>query len=89
MVLCYVIWYMGAETIPGIMVFLWLSIFCSYYFLLKFPRFIPASMIVIITQALIIGYELQVRKIGVAAAEQTGQPYYPFVSPRRLFVFET
>jgi len=88
MILSYLIWYIPAEKTPGIVVFLGLSIFCSYYFLLKFPLFIPASIITVITQVLIIGYELQVRKIGVQAAEQTGQPYYPWVDARRPPVAE-
>lgn len=35
---------------------------------------------------LIIGYELQVRKIGIAAASASGQPYYPIyeLGPYRL-----
>jgi MFS superfamily sulfate permease-like transporter len=62
-------------------VFLWLSLFLHYYFFIKYPRFVPAVMIAIVTQVLIIGYELQVLTIGRAVAEQTGQPVYPFVSP--------
>ena len=86
MVVSYIIWYIVDEKTPGIIVFLWFFIFCEYYFFLKYPRFIAASMITIITQVLIIGYELQVRKIGVALAQSTGQRYYPTyeLAPYRL-----
>ncbi|CAK7216025.1 hypothetical protein SEUCBS140593_002731 [Sporothrix eucalyptigena] len=86
MIVSYIIWYIVDQKTPGIIVFLWLFIFCEYYFFLKHPRFIAASMITIITQVLIIGYELQVRKIGLAKAESTGQRYYPTyeLAPYRL-----
>ena len=79
MIFSLVTWYIAGEKTPGVVVFFWLSLFVLYYFFLKFPRFIPAAMIAIITQVLIIGYELQVRKIGVSIAETTGQPFYPWV----------
>jgi hypothetical protein len=77
MVLAYITWYIVDEKTPGAIVFLWFFIFLNYYCFIKFPRFIPAAMICVITQVLIIGYELQVLKIGTAVATRTGQPYYP------------
>jgi hypothetical protein len=77
MVFCYIIWYIVDEKTPGVIVFLWLSIFWDFYLLVKFPRFIQACMIMMVTQVMIIGYELQVRKVGVKAATASGQPYYP------------
>jgi len=71
------VWYIVDEKTPGILVFLWFSLFCDYYFMIKFPRFVPAVMIMMVTQVLIIGYELQVRKIGAQAAASSGQPYFP------------
>ncbi|CAK7207995.1 hypothetical protein SEUCBS139899_010829 [Sporothrix eucalyptigena] len=62
------IWYIVDEKTPGTIVFLWVSIFCCYYFMVKFPRFSPIVMVTMITQVLIIGYELQSRKIGIQAA---------------------
>jgi hypothetical protein len=59
---------------------LWFFIFLEMYFFLKFPRLIAIFLICIVTQVLIIGYELQVRKIGVAAASASGQPC-KFFSP--------
>lgn len=81
MCLSFIIWYIVAGRTPGVIVFLWLSIFINYYFFLKFPRFVPAILITIVTQVLIIGYELQVRTIGRAAAERSGQPFFPYASP--------
>ncbi|GKT86110.1 MFS transporter protein [Colletotrichum tofieldiae] len=82
----YIIWYIVVERTAGVIVFLWLFIFVEQYFVLKYPRFMPVWLITIITQVLIIGYELQVQKIGEAAAAATGQPYYPtyLLAPYRL-----
>ncbi|KZL87235.1 hypothetical protein CI238_10868 [Colletotrichum incanum] len=85
-VFSYIIWYIVVERTAGVIVFLWLFIFVEQYFVLKYPRFMPVWLITIITQVLIIGYELQVQKIGEAAAAATGQPYYPtyLLAPYRL-----
>jgi hypothetical protein len=72
-----IIWYIVDQKVPGVIVFLWFFTFIDYYFLLKFPKLIPGIMIMIVTQVLIIGYELQVVTIGQAAAQSTGQKYYP------------
>ncbi|OLN85314.1 Uncharacterized protein C57A7.05 [Colletotrichum chlorophyti] len=82
----FIIWYVVVERTAGVIVILWLFIFVEQYFILKYPRFMPVWLITIITQVLIIGYELQVQKIGEAAAASTGQPYYPtyLLAPYRL-----
>jgi hypothetical protein len=77
MVVSIVIWYIVDQKTPGVIVMLWFFILIEYYFFLKFPRFIQASLICIVTQVLIIGYELQVEVLGVAVATSNGQPYYP------------
>ncbi|KAK6584933.1 hypothetical protein PZA11_003157 [Diplocarpon coronariae] len=86
MVFSIVMWYIPNQNTAGIIVFLWLFIFLEMYFFIKFPRFIPIWLVCIVTQVLIIGYELQVRKIGIAAASASGQPYYPIyeLAPYRL-----
>ncbi|KAF4637953.1 hypothetical protein G7Y89_g102 [Cudoniella acicularis] len=86
MVFSFVIWYIVDQKTPGVIVFLWFFIFLEMYFFLKFPRFIAVWLICIVTQVLIIGYELQVRKIGIVAASASGQPYYPIyeLAPYRL-----
>lgn len=78
-----IIWYIVDERMPGVIVILWLFVFAQYYFFVKYPRFIPAAMIAIVTQVMIIGYELQVLAIGREVAERTGQRYYPCVHHRR------
>ncbi|KAJ0140029.1 hypothetical protein HZ326_17085 [Fusarium oxysporum f. sp. albedinis] len=87
MVFSLIIWYAVDQKTPGVIVLLWLFIFIEYYFF-KFPRFLTAVMITIITQIVIIGYELQVRQLGEAVATQSGQPYYPtyLLAPYRLAV---
>ncbi|EXA33878.1 hypothetical protein FOVG_15173 [Fusarium oxysporum f. sp. pisi HDV247] len=87
MVFSLIIWYAVDQKTPGVIVLLWFFIFIEYYFF-KFPRFLTAVMITIITQIVIIGYELQVRQLGEAVATQSGQPYYPtyLLAPYRLAV---
>lgn len=77
MVNCFIIWYIVDYRTPGVFVFLWLFIFVEYYFFFKYPQFIPAIMICIVTQVLILGYEIQTQSLGIAASEASGQPYYP------------
>ncbi|KAK0662997.1 hypothetical protein QBC41DRAFT_27189 [Cercophora samala] len=86
MVLSLIIWYIVDERPAGAIVIMWLFIFISYYFFVKYPRFIPAIMIAIVTQVLIIGYELQTIRLGKEIAERTGQPWYPtyLLAPYRL-----
>jgi hypothetical protein len=67
MVFSIVIWYIVDQKTPGVIVMLWLFVFLEMYFFIKFQRFIGIFLVAIITQILIIGYELQVRKIGIAA----------------------
>ena len=77
MVTSMVIWYIVDEKTPGVIIMLWFFIFVEMYFFLKFPRFLPIWLVAIVTQVLIVGYELQVGKIGIAASAASGQPYYP------------
>ncbi len=74
------IWYMVDGHAAGAIVILWLSLFIHYYFFIKVPRILPAVLISVVTQVLIIGYELQVRTIGLALAEKSGQPFLPCVT---------
>ncbi|TVY38822.1 Uncharacterized protein LSUB1_G004247 [Lachnellula subtilissima] len=86
MVLSIIIWYIPDHKTSGVIVILWFFIFLEMYFFLKHPRFMAVWLISIVTEVLIIGYELQVRKIGLAAATSSGQPYYPIyeLAPYRL-----
>lgn len=57
-----------------------------FYVVLKMPRFVIVGILSAVTTVLVIGYELQVEKIGVQAATSNGQPYYPVyeLAPYRL-----
>ncbi|KAK8117937.1 uncharacterized protein PG998_006218 [Apiospora kogelbergensis] len=86
MVIALVNWYIVAENTAGILVFMFIFLVFEHYFLFKFPQFTPAVMICMVTHVMIIGYELQVLKIGVRASEASGQVYYPIyhLAPYRL-----
>ena len=58
------IWYMVDGKTPGIIVLLFVFTFIEFYFVVKFPKFIIVALLSMVTQVLIIGYELQVRKVG-------------------------
>ncbi|KAL9073282.1 MAG: hypothetical protein Q9157_004813 [Trypethelium eluteriae] len=70
----------------GVLVFYWLFCSMGFYVPLKFPRYAIAGVISIVTLTLILGYELQVTKIGVKVSTSNGQPYYPTyeLAPYRL-----
>ena len=88
MVGAYVIWYIVVGKTGGVFVFLWLWIFCCYYIIVKLPKFTIVGILSIVTSILIIGYELQVRVIGIKIAESNGQPAYPTyeLAPYRLAI---
>ncbi|KAL2271967.1 hypothetical protein VTJ83DRAFT_1338 [Remersonia thermophila] len=77
MVLSLIAWYMVVGRPPGVILLLWCSLFLCYYFFVKYPRFFPAILTCLITQVLIIGYELEALVIGVDVVQQTGQSFYP------------
>ena len=54
--------------------------------LTRHPAILPLGLVSMITLTLIIGYELQVRKIGVVLATSNGQLYHPIyeLAPIRL-----
>lgn len=55
---------------------MWFFSFLQMYFLIKWPKYIIGWLVILITEVLSIGYELQVAKIGVAAATSTGVYFY-------------
>lgn len=65
-----VIWYIVDGKTGGVITMLWFFIFVEFYFLIRYPRFTVIVILSVVTQILIVGYELEVRKIGVKA----GQP---------------
>lgn len=77
MVLSIVNYYIVNGNTAGVLVFLYVFLSIEYIFFFKYPAFIQASIICVVTHIMIIGYELQSAKLGIAIAERTGQPYYP------------
>ncbi|KAJ5216746.1 uncharacterized protein N7469_011611 [Penicillium citrinum] len=77
LVLSLIVWYIVDGKTAGVIVFLYLANVFEYYFYVKVPQYFGASVISIVTLNVIIGYELQVRQLGIQQAESNGQPYYP------------
>ncbi|TLS26424.1 hypothetical protein PpBr36_04939 [Pyricularia pennisetigena] len=79
-------WYIADAKTPGVIVLMWLFIFVEYYFFIKYPQIIPAVIVCVISEVLIVGYEFQVQVIGLEASERMGQPYYPtfLIAPYRV-----
>jgi hypothetical protein len=87
MVVAWLIWYIPGQQTAGILVFVWVAVSLGFYVPLKRPDFVIAGLISVVTATMIVGYELQVRQIGVTAATATtGQPAYPIylLGPYRL-----
>lgn len=82
----FLIWYIVDGKTAGVIVLIFVFTFCEFYFVLKYPRFIVIALISMVTQVLIVGYELQVRKVGEKVATSNGQPAYPIyeLAPYRL-----
>ncbi|KAJ9629567.1 hypothetical protein H2203_001941 [Taxawa tesnikishii (nom. ined.)] len=82
----FVVYYIVDGHTAGVLVFFWFVCMWGFYIVLKYPRIIPVGMIFSVTNTLIIGYELQVKKIGITVSESNGQPYYPIyeLAPYRL-----
>lgn len=56
----FIVWYIVDGHTAGVIVFLWLWIFCAFYVVLKMPKFVIVGILSLVTVILIIGYELQV-----------------------------
>ncbi|RAH82234.1 hypothetical protein BO86DRAFT_409553 [Aspergillus japonicus CBS 114.51] len=86
MVLSLLAWYIPGKKTPGIIVFLFIFLTCVFYVPIKQFRFRIIGIITIISTSMIVGYELEVRKIGEAVASSNGQQYYPIylLAPYRL-----
>ncbi|KAK0861842.1 hypothetical protein LTR87_016814, partial [Friedmanniomyces endolithicus] len=70
----------------GVLVFFFIFLHGGIYIVVKHPSITPVGMITQVTLTLILGYELQVRKIGIAVATSNGQAYFPIyeLAPIRL-----
>lgn len=86
MCVSFLAWYIPNEHTAGTIVFFFVFVTCAFYIPIKMFRFRVIGVITIITTSMIIGYELQVRKIGQQVATSNGQPFYPIylLAPYRL-----
>ncbi|KAK5132003.1 hypothetical protein LTR08_000424 [Meristemomyces frigidus] len=86
MLLSWVAYYIVDAKAAGVLVFYFIFLHIGVYIVIKYPQFIPVGMISQVTLTLILGYELQVRKIGLKVAESNGQAFYPvyILAPIRL-----
>ncbi|CBF86617.1 uncharacterized protein ANIA_10292 [Aspergillus nidulans FGSC A4] len=88
MTLSLLCWYIPGKQTPGILVFFFLFVAATFYIPVKQFRFRIAGVITVISTAMIVGYELQARKIGEQNVSANGQTYYPIylLAPYRLAV---
>lgn len=86
MVISLLAWYIPGMHTAGTIVFFFIFVSCAFYVPIKMFRFRIIGIITIITTSMIIGYELQVRKVGQQVATSNGQAYYPIylLAPYRL-----
>jgi hypothetical protein len=87
MLLAWCIYYIpGNGRTPGILVLYWILVAPLFYFPLKRPVFAAAAVITVVTTTLIVGYELEAKKIGQAAIASSGQKYLAILTfgPVRL-----
>ncbi|KAI5838861.1 hypothetical protein DFP73DRAFT_249229 [Morchella snyderi] len=73
-IFAFVNWYIVDGNTVGVIVLLWFFVAIQFYFIIKTPQMIQSVFTAIITQIMIIGYELQVRVVGIPASEASGQP---------------
>jgi hypothetical protein len=87
MVVAWLMWYIPGQHTAGILVLVFVFVAIGFYIPLKRIDLVIAGLISVVTATMIVGYELQVRKLGVqAATATTGQPAYPIyeLGPYRL-----
>jgi hypothetical protein len=86
MIASYIIWYMPDQHTAGIIVFTGIAMFFYHYPFIKNPADPVIPMIGMVTVMLIVGYELQVKQIGVEISISNGQVYHPLyeLAPYRL-----
>ncbi|EXJ84277.1 hypothetical protein A1O3_04944 [Capronia epimyces CBS 606.96] len=80
------IWYMSDQKPAAIIPLSYVYFVCCYYIVFKKPKHIITAVISAVTVILIVGYELQDRKIGTKLLTSNGQEYYRIylLAPYRL-----
>ncbi|GIJ92392.1 hypothetical protein Asppvi_011374 [Aspergillus pseudoviridinutans] len=86
MVLSYFDWYIVDAHPAGVIVFVGITMVLTHYLYLRFPTDPVVPTITMATVMLIVGYALQVKKVGIAVSETNGQQYHALyvLSPYRL-----
>ncbi|KAJ5544260.1 hypothetical protein N7513_007071 [Penicillium frequentans] len=86
MVLAYIDWFIVDKQPAGVIVFVGLTMFLSHYALIRVPTHPVPPIVQMVTVTLIVGYALQVKKVGVIFSESNGQVYHALyvLSPYRL-----
>lgn len=86
MIASYIIWYIVDQHPAGIIVFTGITMFLYHYPMIKNPANPVVPMIGMVTVILIVGYELQVQKIGILISISNGQAFHPLyeLAPFRL-----
>ena len=103
MVAAYVIWYIVDTKTAGVITFLWVYLMILAYFSMlaatdsddtdwflvcKFPHLTPAVIVAVFAAIIMIGNELQNRKLGTSRVEAAGQAALPEykLAPQRLAI---
>jgi hypothetical protein len=86
MIASYIVWYLPDQHTAGIIVFTGITMFLYHFPFIKNPANPVVPMIGMVTVMLIVGYELQVKQIGVEISISNGQVYHPLfeLAPYRL-----
>ncbi|CAI7631717.1 unnamed protein product [Penicillium pancosmium] len=86
MVLAYIDWYIVDQQPAGVLVFVGITMFLSHYPLIRFPNHAVPPIVEMVTVMLIVGYALQVKKVGLIISESNEQEYHALyiLSPYRL-----
>ncbi|KAL5402320.1 hypothetical protein PMIN03_010782 [Paraphaeosphaeria minitans] len=86
MLAAWLVWYIPDQKTPGILVLTYLFISAGHWVPLKRIDLVIPGLISMVTCVMVVGYELQVRKLGAAVASSTGQPAYKILvlGPYRL-----
>jgi hypothetical protein len=86
MIAAWICWYIVDTEPAGVIVFYFIFLHIGPWIMLKYPAYTTLGVIGPITMTLILGYELQVHKIGLEKAQSNGQAYQPvyLLGPIRL-----
>lgn len=85
-VLSLLCWYIPVGRNAGVIVLYFVVLHLGPWIMLMYPSYTTLGVIGPITMTLILGYELQVLKIGIEVAQSNGQAYQPvyILGPIRL-----